>query len=391
MLDCSLDPPAPARTPIRGQMISGSDIAAGISRASRIGGGPSIVLAILLASGSAASAQTLSSPLPTGIANSALSAPSAITDLAGKFLRDNANQAKASQFAPGANNPGGAGADIADGASATPRYRSWFEGYGTRSQTGAQNQFTGDTRRTYGGIVGLGMTLSPGLSIGASVDQGRTKIDISGLPQSSRIDLTQFGANVVYETGPWTFTAAGIHGIGDIRARRSDAGGEIAASYDASLWGAIGEVSYYWSSGQWRVVPKIGIDWTRISVDPFVESGGAVPITATRQNTERVRVFAGAEAGHYWMAGTTLNDFSVYGRVVDILSQDVDSMLATANVAGYSPRTIAGIVDGRFEFDTGASATMKISDNLRFYLVYDGRFRDGFSAHGGTLGVEIRW
>jgi uncharacterized protein with beta-barrel porin domain len=373
-------------------MNSGSNIAAGISQSSRIAAGTSILFAALMAYSQPAFAQSLApSQLPSGIANSALSAPSAISDLASKFLRDTANQAKASQFAPGANNPGGGGADIADGISAAPRYRSWLEGYGTRSQTGAQNQFTGDMRRSYGGIAGLGMTLSPGLSVGASVDQGRTKIDISVLPQSSRIDLTQFGANVVYETGPWTFTAAGIHGIGHIRARRSDAGGEIAASYDASLWGAIGEVSYYWSSGQWRIVPKIGIDWTRISVDPFVESGGAVPITATRQNTERVRAFAGAEAGYYWMAGTTLYDLSVYGRVVDILSQDVDSVFATANVAGYSPRTIAGIVDSRFEFDTGASATMKISDNLRFYLIYDGRFRDGFSAHGGTLGVELRW
>lgn len=330
-------------------------------------------------------------PLAGGTANSALAAPNAIVDLGSKFLRDNANQAKASQYAPGANNPAGGGADMSESSANAVRWRSWFETYGVRSQTSAQNLFTGDTRRNIGGIAGLGVTLPAGWSFGASVDQGHTKIDIRDLPQSSKIDLTQFGANAVYETGPWTFTAAGIHGIGDIRSRRYDAGGEITASYDASLWGAIGEVSYYWSSGQWRLVPKAGMDWTRISVDAFGETGGAIPVSATAQNTERLRAFASAEIGYYWMSGSTMYDLGAYARVVNILSQEVDSVTATALSGNALPRNVAGILDDRFEFAAGASGTVKVSDNLRFYAIYDGRFRDGFVAHGGTLGVELRW
>ena len=41
--------------------------------------------------------------------------------------------------------------------------------------------------------------------------------------------------------------------------------------------------------------------------------------------------------------------------------------------------------------DAGASASVKLSDALRLYAIYDGRFRDGFSAHAGTLGFEYRW
>jgi len=32
-----------------------------------------------------------------------------------------------------------------------------------------------------------------------------------------------------------------------------------------------------------------------------------------------------------------------------------------------------------------------VSDALRLYAIYDGRFRDGFTSHAGTLGLEYRW
>jgi len=138
-------------------------------------------------------------------------------------------------------------------------------------------------------------------------------------------------------------------------------------------------------------VPKIGIDWTRIEIDPFTESGGAIPIIATAQNTERVRGFAGAEIGYSWLVNKTIFDIAGYARVVDIFSQDVDSVLASAANGAALPRLVPGVLDDRFEFDAGASTSVKISDALRLYALYDGRFRDGFTAHAGTIGLEYRW
>ncbi len=338
-------------------------------------------------------------PLNPAFVNSHLSAPSAVLDLASKFLRDNASAAASSAKNGGTLNSLGGGADLAVSGSgdtaARPSYRFWAEGYGLRSKTGAQNTFTGDERKTFGGIAGIGMTLPSGWSAGVSVDQGQTKIDVTGLPQHSRIDLTQIGGNIAYETGPWTFTAALIHGFGDVKAERTDAGGLIKADYDAKLWGSIGEISYYWSSGTgtaaWRVVPKVGIDWTRIEIDPFTESGGAIPIIATAQNTERVRGFAGAEVGYSWLVNKAIYDVAGYARVVDIFSQSVDSVLATAANGAALPRLVPGVIDDRFEFDAGASASVKLNDALRLYAIYDGRFRDGFTAHAGTIGFEYRW
>jgi len=355
----------------------------------------SMVLAFAALGGRDASAQPPPpQPTPTleaSVVNSFLSVPGAISDLTSKFLRDNANQAGTGAHGQGVLNPLGGGADAATGDAARPSYRFWAEGYGLRTHTGAQNTFTGDDRKVWGGVAGIGATLPSGWSFGVSVDQGQTRIDVRDLPQSSRINLTQFGGNAAYETGPWTFTAAGIYGVGDVKSRRSDAGGEITANYDAKLWGVIGEISYYWSSGPWRVVPKIGFDWTHISVDPFTESGGAVPVSATGQTTERGRVFAGAEAGYSWIVNKTLFDVAGYARIVDIFSQNVDSVLASSANGAALPTFVLGVTDARFEFDAGASTSVKLSDALRLYALYDGRFRDGFTSHAGTIGFEYRW
>lgn len=325
--------------------------------------------------------------LPPDTGNAANGATGALFDLTTKFLRNNANQADTNRFAPGGFNPGGGGAS----EQPDPRWRFWSEAYGLWSRTGAQNVFTGDRRRSYGAVAGLGYALAPGASVGVSVDQGHTKINVPAVAQSATVDLTQIGANASIDSGPWTFSLAFIHGFGDIHSSRSDGGGAIGANYDTHLWGAITEISYYWSSGSWRVVPKIGMDWTRGRNDSFVEAGGTLPVNATAQETVRTRVFAGAETGYSWFSGQTLYDVSAYGRAIEIVNQDVDSLLVTANNGTTAPRFIPGVTDARFEFNAGASASLRLSNLTRFYAVYDGRFRDGYHAHGATLGVEFRW
>src|SRR5262249_11410893 len=152
------------------------------------------------------------------------------------------------------NNPQGGGAD-----TPTERYRAWLEGYGVGARTSAQDDFTGDKRTTAGGIAGFAVTTAPGLTLGLSVDQSRTNVGIVGFDQTGRIDLTQVGANAVFESGNWTFGAALVRGFGRVHSSRAGTTGPITADYDATLWGALGEMSYYVAlPNNSRLVPKLG-------------------------------------------------------------------------------------------------------------------------------------
>ena len=115
-------------------------------------------------------------------------------------------------------------------------------------------------------------------------------------------------------------------------------------------------------------------------------------VSSSGQTNRRARVLAGAEIGHTWFpTRQTMFDLSAYGRYVDIVSLDLDSMLVTSTTGAFQPRTTPGVSESRSGFDAGASASYRLNQNARIYAVYDGRFRSNFESHGGTLGLELRW
>jgi outer membrane autotransporter protein len=333
--------------------------------------------------------------VPPGDGNIFLSTPSATLDLGTRFLRHLGTEAAARATGmPGQFDPSGGGADLDSmpqaAAQAGDRYRVWFEGYGMRTRMDPRGDFAGDRRRIFGGVAGIGMRLAPGVSAGLSVDQSRTDVDVTPLAQSSRIDLTQVGGNLAFESGPWLLGIAAIHGFGNVDSLRGT-GAPSVTSYDTKLWGALTELSYLWSLGNWRVVPKIGMDWTRTHSDAFIESGGVQPLVGSTQDAERSRVFAGAELGHTWLAGRTVMDFSVYGRGVNIMSLHAGGLTVVPVSGGALPRYIAGVSEDRLGFDTGAALSVRLSPRARLYAVYDGRFRGNFDSHAGTIGLDVRW
>ncbi len=313
------------------------------------------------------------------------SAASSLFDLSTRFLRHLGNEASGqTSGAPLVNNPQGGGAD----EQAPLAYRTWFEGYGLASKMDTQSDFAGDKRKTWGSVAGLGWTPKPGMSFGASVDQSRTKIDVTGLPQNATIELTQVGANASLESGNWTLGLAAVHGFGSVKVRRDDTGAVDTSSYNAHLWGAFGELSYVHAMGASRLVPKIGADWARIETSSFAETGGPNAVTGSSQVSTRTRIFAGAELGHTWDLGTALFDLSGYGRAVDIVAQDIGQLQVTGD---GGPVSLQGVSESRFGADAGAAATLRLSATARLYAGYDGRFRSNFTSHSGVIGAEFRW
>src|ERR1700761_3129132 len=144
------------------------------ARKTTIGGSlaTAIVMVVVLtlanaAASSSAQAQTTSTtttsaarpapsptPIPTPTAvNSDLSAGAAVTNLGSNFLERLGDQATNGFDRASRNNPGGGGASE---ATDEPRFRTWGEAYGISASAGAQGDFVGDHRQTWGGVAGLG-------------------------------------------------------------------------------------------------------------------------------------------------------------------------------------------------------------------------------------------
>lgn len=308
-------------------------------------------------------------------------------DIGSIFLQRLGRNSTYSGNAAANSNPGGGGAPAND----QPRYRSWAEVYGLVSETSAQLNFAGDSRKTFGGVGGFGVTIAPGLSVGVSVDESRTSISVPGNLQAATLGLTQIGAYAAYETGPWTFALAGIHGFADINSSRIFPIATFllphGAHYHGRISGGLAEVSYYWGSGQWRIVPKLAVEYTYSRTDAYTEVG-LIPVTVGEASGERARVLIGAEVGHYWIVNQHVLDVSAYAKFIDNFHQEIDNV-AVNSLGGAL--TAVGVKEATTGVDAGGMLSFGITGTARAYLAYDGKFRDGFTSHHGTAGLEFRF
>jgi uncharacterized protein with beta-barrel porin domain len=323
-------------------------------------------------------------PTPTQI-NSEISSDSQVLNLGSNFLERLGNQATNGIIHGLNSNPGGGGASE---AAEAPRYRSWGEVYGLSVTTGPQGDFVGDKRRTLGGVVGIGARVAPGVNVGFSVDQSHTQVDVPLAMQSATIDLTQLGFTASVDRGPWTWALALVHGFGNVGSSSDTGLGIAVAGYGTKVDGALTELSYFWDLQQSRIVPKVDLEYVRATTASLQEIGGLNPVSATGARLERARVMAGAEIGHYWIFDRKILDLSAYGKFVDNFSQSFSSVQIT-----LGPQTIAvaGIGESQYGADAGASTSLLLSNTVRVYLNYDGKFRSNLTSHQGTLGLELRW
>jgi uncharacterized protein with beta-barrel porin domain len=206
--------------------------------------------------------------------------------------------------------------------------------------------------------------------------------------QSATLDLTQLGFNASIDKGPWTWAVALVHGFGAINSSRGTALGPASANYNGQIDGALTELSYYWTMDQSRLVPKAALEYVRASTGSFQEVGGLDPVSASGATLERARALVGAEVGHYWIVDQKILDLSAYGKFVDNFEQNISSVAVSL---GPQSIFVQGIGESRYGADAGAALSLSLTNAVRVYLNYDGKFRSALQSHQATMGVEVKW
>ena len=237
-------------------------------------------------------------------------------------------------------------------------------------------------------MAGIGARVAPGINIGFSVDQSRSAIDIPLALQSATIDLTQIGFTASVDSGPWTWASAVVHGFGNINSRRDTGFGLATAGYNARLDGVLSEISYYWSKDQGRIVPKAAFEYVRARTGSLQEIGGLDPVTATGATVQRGRLLIGAEIGHYWIFDR--QDLRPVG-LRQVRRQCRAEFLRHHRQPGRAEHYVPGHRRKPVWPDTGASASLSLTNTARLYVNYDAKFRTLMQSHQGTLGVELKW
>lgn len=265
------------------------------------------------------------------------------------------------------------------------RLGGWAEFYGSNARSSASGSIPGNRRNTYG----FNAPVSENFVLGVGIDHGRTDISLdSAFAETGAINLTEVGVNAGFRSGGWLANAAATYGFGNADTTHALAG-TSTASYDLRTWGVLGEAGYRFDLGGLRVTPSIGVDHVDLHTDNFTETGG-LALVAPAHSADRTRAWLGLDIGHTWqMASGGSFDLSGYGRVVQVLSGDERLLPVAFAVAPGIPMTITGNKENRTGFDLGARASYSFNSTASLFVAYDARFRDGFDAHQGRVGLKL--
>jgi len=81
-------------------------------------------------------------------------------------------------------------------------------------------------------------------------------------------------------------------------------------------------------------------------------------------------------------------DLSGYGKFVDNFEQNLSSVTVSLGPQSIS---VQGIGESRYGADAGAALSLSLTNAVRVYLNYDGKFRSALQSHQATAGIEVKW
>lgn len=258
-----------------------------------------------------------------------------------------------------------------------PVNAGWGEVYGWRvSQTGRR-----DAR---GFAAGVNVGLGPNVTLALALDHGNLDLDVPGAKEDGDVRLTEGGAALRYENGPFSAALSATYGVGRAHTLRTIIGAS-AAKYDVRVGGVAFDLGYAFQADGWTLRPVAGLDYVSVSTDGFTESD-PLGLVVGDQDPDRIRASAGLEIGR------TLGkvQLAASARYLTLLSGEertipVAFALAPGRVLDMSAPN---------EPDSaliGARATLALSPHASLWLAYDGRYGSSYTGHSGALGLSLSW
>ncbi len=151
-----------------------------------------------------------------------------------------------------------------------------------------------------------------------------------------------------------------------------------------------GGTGYEFRMNKWTIMPTMSIQYTKLSVDSYIESGaGALNLDVERQNIESLQSNVGGRISYTWQAGKALvipNIRASYGYEFLRDSKNITAQLAQ----GIPPFSIETISPNRNFVILGTGITVITGNDISFSINYDAQLGDNkYTAHNINAGLRI--
>lgn len=238
--------------------------------------------------------------------------------------------------------------------------------------------------------VGLDFPVSDNFSLGVLVDGSRGDFDFfQGNAENENWRVAAYGT-VGESTGLYVdfLVGYGNHDLNVNRRLGGALGGVNAFSdIDSDSIQALATVGYTMESGNLRHGPFLGVEYQRIHVDDFVQSGGPVPIRVAGYEAESTRGLLG------YRVDTTSGNFTPYASVAYAHEFEDDGYGTAAFLPNGTPFGVFGGAQQSavlISVGTGITLTPRLDVNIG----YQGEVPVddyGVTSHGAAIGLNFQF
>lgn len=265
---------------------------------------------------------------------------------------------------------------------------AWFKALGSFGSQDNDKGISGYNSRSGGFIGGLDHPIGDNALIGISA--GYTISRLNGNNSSGKADLKTpiVALYTSYDTGYASLDATAAYAYSRINTDRTTFDGHADAAHNQNEWSAALQASHAYRSGKLEVVPRIGLQYTKLSSEGFTESGSMASATIRPDSVDSLQPFAGVSFS------TKLTDESGMVYVPQIRANYHYEALDTAHNMDFFANGAAGtavsISEARNTLSMGAGLNTNLSNSLEAYANYDADIYIG-KGKGNTISAGLKY
>lgn len=281
------------------------------------------------------------------------------------------------------------------------RHGVWINGFGYSASQSQQQAFVGYNASIIGVMVGYDAALGPNTRAGVAFGFGQSSITGKVFDARTEFDSYVGTAYIGHERGPWYINGALSFGQHDYTSTRSISFPSVSrrarAEYGGQDYTAFATTGYNIPVGDFRVTPLASLQYTRVNIDGFSETGaGGVNLNVRSRSYDFLESGLGVKVSRPFRHGDLTFVPEVHGRWLRQLSNPTMSQTASFQVAGSPAFTTPGLRTADDTLNVGGGITL-LSCNCTartwsLEAVYDYYQRsDGYAAHQGMARLSARF
>ncbi|HEX5006422.1 MAG TPA: autotransporter domain-containing protein [Hyphomonadaceae bacterium] len=271
-------------------------------------------------------------------------------------------------------------------------YDVWTKIYGGTRRQDDDEGFAGYTGDGWGVALGVDRSLSPNLIVGAALSYSKDSLSYDDQRRGSKddIDGTQISAYASQEFGAFYLDYMAAYVSRSVSGTRASVPGFATADYDGDQFGV--RVDGGWPiavSPGWTVTPQASLDWSRLELDDYTETGGgALGLAVESRSADALWSSLGAELEfESIMSGAMVRPFARAHWLHNFEDDGLDS--TAAFVAGGASFTTLGQPLEDDSFVVGAGVNLYSGDFFSAGFAYDATLSETYQSH--VLQARARW